>query len=50
MKVSGGPIVLDVIDGEEMQKLASGFFQVLYDANPQSVGGKLPDEAIYSKR
>lgn len=38
------------IDGEEMQKLASGFFQVLYDANPQSVGGKLPDEAIYYKR
>ncbi|MEM1483968.1 ABC transporter substrate-binding protein [Oscillospiraceae bacterium PP1C4] len=33
--------------GEEMKSIASGFLQVLFDANPQSVGGKLPDESFY---
>lgn len=33
--------------GEEMKKTASGFLQVLYDADPQSVGGALPDDDLY---
>lgn len=37
-------------EGEEMQKIASGFLQVLFEANPKSVGGKLPDEDFYYKR
>lgn len=38
------------IEGEEMEKIASGCLQVLFDAEPRSVGGKLPDEAFYYKR
>ena len=37
------------IDGDEMQRLSDGFFEVLYNANPQSVGGALPDDGIYYK-
>lgn len=33
--------------GEEMKKAASGFLKVLYDADPQSVGGVLPDDGLY---
>ncbi|MEG2074540.1 MAG: ABC transporter substrate-binding protein, partial [Angelakisella sp.] len=33
--------------GEDMKQAASGFLKVLFDANPQSVGGKLPDEEFY---
>lgn len=35
------------MSGDEMKQAASGFLQVLFDANPQSVGGKLPDEGFY---
>lgn len=35
------------IDGQEMQQIASGFLQVLFDSNPAMVGGKLPDEDLY---
>ncbi|WP_312642849.1 ABC transporter substrate-binding protein [Hydrogenoanaerobacterium sp.] len=35
------------LDGAEMKTIAGGFLQVLFDANPQSVGGKLPDESFY---
>lgn len=35
------------IDGEQMKNAVSGYFQVLFDANPKSVGEKLPDETIY---
>lgn len=38
-------IVFEV--GNEMKTAVSGFLQVLFDANPQSVGGTLPDEAFY---
>lgn len=38
------------VDGEEMVKSLSAFYRVLYDANPQSIGGKLPDETLYYKR
>ena len=33
--------------GEEMKQIASGFLQVLYDADPQAVGGTLPDDGLY---
>ena len=35
------------IDGEEMKTAAKGFYEVLFNANPQSIGGKLPDENFY---
>ena len=35
------------ISGERMQQALSGYLQVLYDANPQAVGGRLPDDAFY---
>lgn len=37
-------------EGEQMQQIAGGFLQVLFDANPKSVGGKLPNEDFYYKR
>lgn len=36
-------------DGEEMQTKVEGFYNVLFDALPNSVGGKLPDENFYYK-
>ncbi len=36
------------ITGDEMIDGLSGFLNVLYNANPASVGGKLPDEAFYA--
>lgn len=38
------------VEGDEMQRIASGCLQVLYDADPKSVGGTLPDDAFYYKR
>lgn len=38
------------VEGDEMEKTASGFFHVLFNANPQSIGGTLPDETFYYKR
>lgn len=39
-----------LIDGDEMKTKLLGYWQVLYNQNPASVGGKLPDEAIcYAK-
>jgi len=35
------------ITGEEMQTKLSGYLTVLHEANPQSVGGKLPGEDFY---
>lgn len=35
--------------GEEMKKMTEGFYKVLFDAQPNSVGGKLPDENFYYK-
>ena len=32
---------------EEMKTNVSAYLQTLYDANPQSIGGSLPDEAFY---
>lgn len=38
------------IDGEEMEKGLSGFLEVLFEANPASVGGALPDETFYYQK
>ena len=35
------------ITGEEMKQGVTAMLQVLFDANPKSVGGKLPDEKIF---
>lgn len=33
--------------GKEMKEKITPFFQVLFDANPKSIGGKMPDDAFY---
>ena len=38
------------IEGDEMQAVLSNMFNVLFEANPQSIGGTLPDEKFYYKR
>lgn len=35
------------ITGEEMKDALSGYLKVLYDQNPESVGGALPEEEFY---
>ena len=35
------------IDGEEMKEKLSGYLNVLYEQDPSSVGGQLPDEAFF---
>lgn len=35
------------IDGAEMKDALTGYLQVLFDQNPASVGGALPDDAFY---
>jgi acyl-coenzyme A synthetase/AMP-(fatty) acid ligase len=35
------------ITGDEMKTTASGFYQVLFNADPQSVAGSIPDDGIY---
>lgn len=37
------------ITGDDMVGPMNGYLKVLYDANPQSVGGKLPDSGFYCK-
>lgn len=38
-----------LITGDEMEQKASGYFKVLYDADPSSVGSSVPDSAFYYK-
>lgn len=38
------------ITGEEMSKALDGYLEVLYHANPQAVGGTMPDETLYFKK
>lgn len=38
---------LTYISGSEMKKGLSGYLKVMYDANPKSVGGKLPGDDFY---
>lgn len=33
--------------GEEMKSAAGGFLKVMFDANPKSIGGTMPDDAFY---
>ena len=35
------------VTGEDMKKDVSDMLKVLFDANPKSVGGKLPSDDIY---
>ncbi|SKC80971.1 ABC transporter substrate-binding protein [Maledivibacter halophilus] len=35
------------MDAGESKKLLDGFYRILFDFNPKSVGGKLPDEEFY---
>ena len=35
------------IEGDDMKTALSGYLQVLYDADPSSVGGSLPGEDFY---
>ena len=37
------------ITGEDMKAYLSGYLQVLYDADPASVGGALPDDSFYAE-
>lgn len=38
------------LDGDAMKAALSGYLDVLFTANPQSVGGKLPDAGFYYKK
>jgi len=38
---------LTYVDGAEMVSGVSGYFEVLYAANPKSVGGAIPDSGFY---
>ncbi len=38
------------MDGSEMKEKVSAFFDVLFQANPQSIGGALPDDAFYYQK
>jgi NitT/TauT family transport system substrate-binding protein len=38
------------IEGEEMRTKLSGYYSVLYEQNPKSVGGTLPDDTFYYER
>lgn len=38
---------IEYIDGEEMKEALSGYLNVLYEQEPTSVGGALPDDAFY---
>lgn len=35
------------ITGSDMKPAINGFFEVLFNANPASIGGKMPDDGIY---
>lgn len=35
------------IDGENMKNSLTNFYSVLFEANPQSIGGQLPDDNFY---
>ncbi len=38
------------MEGMEMKSAIKGFLEVLYNQNPKSVGGNLPDDAFYYER
>lgn len=38
---------LTFVAGKDMKAQIAGYYQVLFDGNPASIGGKLPDDAFY---
>ncbi len=38
---------LTFVAGADMKQQIAGYYQVLFNANPKAVGGKLPDDAFY---
>lgn len=38
------------VDGNDMKTSLTGFFTVLYNADPTSIGGKIPDENLYYQK
>lgn len=38
------------IDGEDMKNQILPFYQVLFDANPSSIGGSIPDDSFFYER
>lgn len=38
---------ISYIDGADMKTALSGYLQVLFDANPASIGGAMPDDSFY---
>ena len=38
---------LTFVAGAEMKAQIADYYQVLFDANPKAIGGKLPDDAFY---
>ena len=38
---------ISFITGEECKAILDDYFQVMFDSNPQSVGGAIPDDGIY---
>ena len=38
------------LTGEEMKTALSGYLQVLYEQDPASVGGKLPEDDFYFQK
>ena len=38
------------IDGKNMKNSIEGYFQVLYDANPKSIGGAMLDDSFYYEK
>lgn len=40
---------ITLITGQEMQDKVEKYLKVLYDANPNAVGGQMPDDGFYAK-
>lgn len=38
---------LTYVDGKDMKDKITGYFQILFDYNPASVGGELPSDSFY---
>jgi NitT/TauT family transport system substrate-binding protein len=38
------------LEGDEMKQAVKGYLEALYEQNPKSVGGALPDDAFYYQR
>ena len=38
---------IHTITGKEMKSILSGFLQIIYDSNPEAVGGKMPADDFY---